>query len=130
MILFKDKELYYACILCYIENIMSISHDVEGFSKRLGKYFKLKPDSLKDPYIFLKSKLKKMQMHNGVWVWGLTSEKYVHQSVKNVKNYLFKNLDGRWKLPKQAENTFVFKYAPELNDSPELELSLNSYYQS
>ena len=37
---------------------------------------------------------------------------------------------ARWKLPPRAENPFVIDYSPELDDSPELDPSLLSYYQS
>ena len=70
--------------------------------QRLDKYFKLKPGSLGDPDIYLGAKLRKMQMHNGVWAWALSPAKYVHQAVKNVEGYLEEILSERWKLPAKA----------------------------
>ncbi len=54
----------------------------------------------------------------------------MHQSVKNVEKYLEENLSAHWKLPSRAENPFAIGYSPELDDSPELDPSLSSYYQS
>ena len=47
-----------------------------------------------------------------------------------MEKYLEENLSARWKLPSRAENPFVIGYSPELDDSPELDPSLSSYYQS
>eukprot|EP00804_Cyclotella_cryptica_P002919 CCRYP_013283-RA/>CCRYP_013283-RA protein AED:0.32 eAED:0.32 QI:0/-1/0/1/-1/1/1/0/188 len=90
----------------------------------------LKPGSLGDPDIYLGAKLKKMKLPNGVEAWAMSLARYVHQSVKNVEKYLEENLSARWKLPSKAENPFAIGYSPELDDSPELDPSLSSYYQS
>lgn len=50
----------------------------------MDKYFKLKPDSLGDPDVYLGAELWEMQMKNGVWAWALSLTKYVHQAVKDV----------------------------------------------
>ena len=64
-----------------------------------------------------------------VEAWAMSPAQYVHQSVKNVETYLEENLSARWKLPSRAENPFAVGYSPELDDSPELDPSLSSYYQ-
>ena len=125
-----NGELYYAYMLNYVDDVLSIAHDAEADLKRIDKYFSLKPGSLGDPDIYLGAKIRKMRMHNGVWAWAISPTKYVHQSVKNVEKYLEENLGGRYKLPAKAENPFMMGYSPELDESPTLNPSLASYYQS
>ena len=125
-----DGAEYWAYILCYVDDVLSISHDADAVLKRLDKYFKLKPGSLGDPDIYLGAKLRRMRLHNGVVAWAMSPTKYVAQSVKNVETYIEENLGERWKLPKRAENPFAIGYSPELDGSPELDATLASYYQS
>ena len=125
-----DGVAYYAYILCYVDDILSIAHNAEDVLRRLDKYFMLKPGSLGDPDIYLGAKLKKMKLSNGVEAWAMSPAQCMEQSVKNVEKYLEENLSARWKLPSKAENPFAIGYSPELDDSPELDPSLSSYYQS
>ena len=125
-----DKAKYWVYVLCYVDDVMSIAHDALKPLKRLDKYFKLKEGSMGDPDFYLGAKLRKMKLPNGVWAWAMSPTKYVRQSVENVEKYLKEHLDGRWKLPKRAENPFPMGYAPELDESPELNAELASYYQS
>ena len=61
-----NGELYYAYMLNYVDDVLSIAHDAEANLKRIDKYFKLKPGSLGDPDIYLGAKLRRMRIHNGV----------------------------------------------------------------
>ena len=49
----------------------------------------------------------------------------------NVENYLSELADACWQLPKnKSENTFVGYYAPEMDDTPDMEQDISSWYQS
>ena len=122
--------LYYACILWYDDDFFSIRLDAKDVLKCLDDYFKLKPEYLLEPNIYLGSEIRKIDMHNGVWTWGFSSACYVHDSVKNVEKYMVENLGGRWKLPARDENPFAIGYLLDLDESPVLEPFLESYYQS
>ena len=52
-----DGAEYYSYILCYVDDVLSISHDAEEVLQRLDKYFKLKLGFLGDPDIYLGAKL-------------------------------------------------------------------------
>ena len=126
----EDGFEYYAYVLCYVDDVLSISHNAEEVLNRLDKYFRIKPGSLGDPDIYLGAKLKKMRLPNGVEAWALSPARYVHQSVKNVEEYISKHLGDRWKLPSRAENPFTINYHPEMDTTPELKPALTTYYQS
>jgi len=71
-------------VLCYVDDVLSISHNAEEVLNRLDKYFRIKSGSLGDPDTYLGAKLKKMRLPNGVVVWALSPARYIHQSVRNV----------------------------------------------
>ena len=54
--------------------------------------------------------------------------KYVQDAVRNCIVHLAAKYDGRFRLPKKAENQFKMDYDPELNSSPELDPDTASYY--
>ena len=63
---------YYAYILLYFDDIFWIHHDAKSFLMKVDKCFKLKPESIRDPDIYLGSKLQPMKLENGVWAWYLS----------------------------------------------------------
>ena len=97
----------------YVDDVLSISHNAEVVLNRLDKYFRIKPGSLGDPDIYLGAKLKKMRLPNGVMAWALSPARYVHQSVKNVEEYVSKNLGDRWKLPSRSETRQRVDHVPD-----------------
>jgi hypothetical protein len=64
----EDNVHYYAYILCYVDDILCIHHD-------------LMPSSVGNPDIYLGAKLKETRLPNGVMAWGLSPSKYVVQAV-------------------------------------------------
>jgi hypothetical protein len=63
--------------------------------KKINAYLPLKPSSVGDPDIHLGTKLKEMQLPNGVMGWGLSPSKYVVQAVQNCQLHLTEKLAGR-----------------------------------
>ena len=57
-------------------------------------------------------------------------QSYMHQSAKHAEKDMQESLVKCWKLPSRAENPFAIGDSTELDDTPELDHLLSSYYQS
>jgi hypothetical protein len=60
---------YYAYLLTYVDNVLSIAHHASDVLQRIDKYFKLKPGSLGDPDIYLG-----VQDEDAQWSMGMGHE--------------------------------------------------------
>ncbi len=78
---------YNSYILIYVDDILCIDDDPDSILTQINKYFPLKPDSVCEPDVYLGAKLKLMQLENGVWAWGLSPSKYIHEAIQNCKKY-------------------------------------------
>jgi hypothetical protein len=125
----SDDHHYYAYILLYVDDCLAMHHDAEGELHRLDKYFKMKKDSIGDPAFYLGAKLRPTALPNGVTAWGMSSSKYVQEAVRNIDEYLRSNNDGMT-LAKRAPTPFPSGYAPEIDDSQELNPENVSHFQS
>ncbi len=56
---------------------------------------------------------KKKTFDDGTISWELNPLKYVQQAVKNAKTLIKSNLNGRYSLPRRANNPFQCDYASE-----------------
>ena len=88
---------------------------------QLGEWYELKPESIKEPDVYLEAKIERIQLRDGRWVWGMLSKMYVKDSVKVVEALL-------QKLKSTAKNPFPSGYKPELDVTPELNDHLTSHY--
>ncbi len=82
-----------------------------------------------DPDIYLGAQLAKTKLANGVWAWGLSPSRYVNQAVKNCASHLYDKFDGKYRLPKRADNPFPTDYCAETNVTEPLTPELASFYQ-
>jgi hypothetical protein len=96
----EDNVLYYAYILCYVNDILCIHDDPMSVMNEINGYLPLKPSSVGDPDIYLGAKLKLTQLPNGVMAWGLSPSKYVIQAVKNCQLHLTDKLNWKYAIPK------------------------------
>ena len=102
----EDGFEYYAYILLYVDDCLTIHHDAIGVLNELDYYFKLKPGSIGDPDIYLGAKLRKITLNNGVEAWGLSPSKYVQEAISNVEKWLDKKgmkLGKRASAPYRAD---------------------------
>ena len=63
------------------------------------------------------TKLKHMQLHNGIWPWSMSPSKYDQKALKICNEYAAKHLSKHYKFPKRAENSLESGYCPELDES-------------
>jgi hypothetical protein len=124
-----DGFEYYAYILLYVDDVLAIHHDGEQALRDINYFFKMKKGSIGSPDMYLGPKLRSIQLPNGVWTWSASPAKYVQDAVRQVKEYLDKNYDGRT-LPKKASAPFPKGYRPEMDSLEELGPDLASYYHS
>ena len=96
----------------------------------LGRYFNLKEESIGPPNIYLGGSVRKVKLENGVECWAFGSSQYAQAAVKNVEEYLAKQVAERWKLPTKAETPLRTTNRPELDVSPELGYTEAAYYMS
>ena len=88
----------------------------------------MKKGSIGEHDIYFGAKLRKVQLDNGVFAWGMIPEKYVQEAVRNVEEHLTKEYGGK-KLPKRATALWPSKYVSETNTTHELGPKEANYYQ-
>jgi Reverse transcriptase (RNA-dependent DNA polymerase) len=84
---------YYEMVLCYVDDILSISHDPHSTLIALTTTFKLKDDKIEAPDVYLGAELAKMKVgsgEEGIECWTMSADKYVSASIKNVEDNLAK----------------------------------------
>jgi len=87
-------------VLLYVDDALCISHNPRKvLENELGKYWKLKPESIGPLSIYLGNKVTKVILENNVEAWSFSSSQYVQNAVENVEEYL-KKIDIS--LPKKA----------------------------
>jgi Reverse transcriptase (RNA-dependent DNA polymerase) len=116
---------YYEIVLCYVDDILSISVDPEATLKGLQSTFKLKDDKIEKPDMYLGAQLDQMFV-DGAECWTMSAEKYVQASVKNVEDNLAKK---GLRLPTKCYTPLPSDYRPELDVSAELQSDGVQYFQ-
>jgi hypothetical protein len=125
----NDSVLYYAYILCYVDDIPCIHNDDLSVLTQINNYLPLKPTSVGDPDIYLGAKLNKTQLPNGIYAWGMSPSKYVNQAVKSCQTYLSAKLNDKYKIPTRADNPFPTNYCPDTDATEPLDPECSSFYQ-
>ena len=113
-------------VLCYVDDILSISHDPESSLWGLQSTFKLKDDKVEEPEMYLGAQLGKMQIDADCWT--MSSDKYVSAAVpkKNVEESLKKK---GLRIPSKCYTVLPKDYRPELETSAELKADGVQLYQ-
>ena len=123
-----DGSEYWEYVLLYVDDCLVISDNGEKIlRKEIGKYFKLKEESIGPPDIYLGGKMRQVVLENGARAWAFSSSQYVQEAVRNVEVYLNARKE---KLATKAGSPISNNYRPEVDESEELNLVDAAYYQS
>lgn len=120
-----DGFQYYEIVLCYVDDVLSVSDDPKSTLQGLQSTFKLKDDKIEEPDMYLGAQLGKIQIE-GHECWTMSAEMYVIASVKNVEEALAKK---GLRLPTKCYTPLATDYRPELDTSAELKADGVQYYQ-
>jgi Reverse transcriptase (RNA-dependent DNA polymerase) len=120
-----DGFEYYEIVLCYVDDILSISVDPASTLRGLQTTFKLKDDKIEKPDMYLGAQLGQMFVDTSE-CWTMSAEKYVQASVKNVEEVLSKK---GLRLPTKCYTPLPTEYRPELDTSAELKSDGIQYFQ-
>ena len=98
-----DGTEYWEYVLLYVDDVLVVSdRGEELLRKEIGKYFKLKENSIGPPKIYLGGHMRKVTLENGMKAWTFSSSQYVQASVANVERYL---TERGLKFPGRAPNS-------------------------
>lgn len=123
-----NGEKYWEYVLVYTDDLLVISHKGEHVLRNeIGRFFKLKEDSIGPPDLYLGGQVRKVQLPDDTVAWAFGSSKYVQAAVKNVQEYLMKTGE---KLRSRADTPLSSGYRPEIDVSPELKPKEASHFQS
>ena len=114
-------------VLVYVDDILVFAKDPKVTMNELGKLYELKPESVKEPDIYLGANMEKVQMPDGRVEWTMGSRAYVKNAVKVVESLIAED-DPDAKLKSTAQNPFPTGYKPELDVTPELNDELGSRF--
>ena len=85
-----DGFKYWEYILCYVYDVLAISHQSKHVLKGIQKKFKIKNDKIEVPEMYLGASLSKMDNENGDECWAMSSNDYCAAMVKTVEDNLNK----------------------------------------
>ena len=84
-----DAFEYYEYILCYVDDLLAMSHDAEKVLKGVQATLMFKDDKIDKPDVYLRAQLDKMSV-GGFEGWTMLSEKYVKVAIENIEQTLAK----------------------------------------
>ena len=121
-----DGFKYYEMVLCYVNDVMVISHVPRKTIEGIQKVFKLKGDKAEPPKMYLGVTLEKKPNAQGTECWTMSPQMYVDAAIRNVEATLDKK---GLRLPSKAITPMKAEYHPSDDLSAELSPSDLHYYQ-
>lgn len=123
---------YYEYALCYVDDILVISHEPKGAMDNIGQYVKFKPGSVQAPEHYLGADIIRHTVYDGnqdtpmKQVWAMSPQQYIKRAIQEMEHELA--LDNTY-LPKKVQTPISHGYRPEIDFSMELDSQRTNYYQ-
>jgi hypothetical protein len=103
-----DGTEYYAYVLVFVDDILVIHHDAKKILSQIDYFFRMKPESMGDPDIYLGCKLR---LHviagSGVQAWLQLPSKYIQEAVRNTETYYYYTERFQSKFPTRVSSPFA-----------------------
>ena len=96
-------------MLCYVDDVLSISDDPMETIDGIKSVFKLKGAKTETPDIYLGAKIQNAENADRTTCWTMSSEKYVKAAVENVELNLSKS---QHRLPSCCDTPMSTSYHP------------------
>ena len=130
-----DGSKYYAYLLIYVDDVISVDLEPERNIEMIGEVFKIKEGSSGPPSAYLGANVQKLQSRSNEECWGMLCEQYFKEAVRHVKEKL--KMDG-YEFNKKLSDVNYSPQQPYTTQSyrPELDSSLQcnddevNYYQN
>ena len=117
---------YYEYVLCFVDEILSISHFPDVTMDGIQACFTLRDDKVEEPNDYLGAQLSKTKYECGNDFWTMSSSKYCKAAITNVEERL--DLVGK-RLPTKCKTPMFTKYVPEMDVTAELKADGIQYFQ-
>ena len=114
-------------VLVYVDDILVFANEPKVIMADIGKLYELKPESVKEPDIYLGANIERTQLPDGRSEWSMSSRTYVKNALKVVEA-LLQEEDSEAELKSTARNPFPSGYKPELDVTIELNDELASRF--
>jgi hypothetical protein len=127
-----DGLTYWEYTLCYVDDILVISHEPMQVMNLLSHHVTFKSGSIQPLTNYLGATISQVTILEGnndfpmKQVWAMSAQEYIKKAVEEVEREL-RQEDAY--LPKKVETPFSHGYRPELDFSNELNSHATKYYQ-
>ena len=112
-----DGFEYYELVLCYVDDVLCVSHGAMKTMKGIQRSSKLKHDKIEEPDTYMGAGLSNMTSANGTVCWSMSSEAYCKAAVEIVEQKLS---EGGKRLPSKCDTPMKSAYRLELDGTAEL----------
>ena len=117
---------YWEYVLCYVDDVLSISHKPANALNGIKSKFKLKDDKMDEPDMYLGASLSRLDNEDGDACWAMSSDQYCKAMIQNVEDTLKKK---GLRLPSKCYTPLQNAYKPELDCTAELRADGLQWYQ-
>ena len=121
-----DGFKYWEYVLCYVDDLLAISHNPTAIMKSIQTKFRLKDDKFETPENYLGATISQLDNEQGDLCWAMSSNKYCEALVKNIEDVLQKK---GLRLPSNCKSPLSHGYKPEMDCTAELKADGIQWYQ-